>query len=129
MKRSPKLCRRLAFGAWALLGGIFVIGQFVFLGWVGPGPVFLFWSIVATPLLALTAWWLRRFVRSTPWLTLATLAAIWSALLVAALIDPFTDLRGVAPWSAFLGMLLFPVILTYAVLAQVEERVPGDGTA
>jgi hypothetical protein len=48
----------------------------------------------------------------------------WLVLLIAALIDPFAELRGVARLSAFLGMLAFPVVLTFVVLRQVERRVP-----
>ena len=107
-----------------MLGGLFVLGQFAFLGWVGPGPVFFAWSIAAAPLLALTAWWLKRYVTRMPWRTLAALGASWAALLAIGLFDPITELHGVGPWAALGGMLFFPPLLTFIVLAWVEDRVP-----
>jgi hypothetical protein len=53
-------CRRLAYGTWYVLAALFLLGQFAFLGWVGPGPIFVSWSALAVPTLAATLIWLRR---------------------------------------------------------------------
>jgi O-antigen/teichoic acid export membrane protein len=127
--RTTRFCRALAFGAWTLLAGLFLLGQFAFLGWVGPGPVFIYWTILAAPLLAVTVYWLRHYLASMPWKQVALASTIWGALIVGALTNHFTELHGVAAWATFLGLLLFPLVLTYRVLTVVEDRVPVRGTA
>jgi hypothetical protein len=127
--RTSRACRGAAFGAWTLLGGLFVLGEFAFLGWVGPAPVFLYWSIAAAPLLALTIYWLRPYGGAPSWRWTIGAGIVWLALLVVAVADPLTELSGLAAWASFLGMLVFPIGLTYQVLALVEDRVPAQGTA
>jgi hypothetical protein len=51
------------------------------------------------------------------------------ALATIAVVVPFTELSGWAAWTSFLGMLLFPIGLTYGVLAIIDERTSSRGTA
>jgi hypothetical protein len=126
---SPRVCRVLAFGAWTLLGAGYVLGQFAFLGWVGPAPAFIYWSAAGIPLFVLTEIWLRGRARK-PSSRVAVVAAVtWLTLLSVAFLDPIEKLQGAGPWAVFLGMLIFPLVLTYAVLARVEDGVRVNGTA
>ena len=126
---TPRACRRLAYGTWYVLAALFLVGQFTFLGWVGPGPIFVYWSALAVPTLAATLIWLRRSGVHAPRLPLIVGGCTWLALVTIAVVDPFTELSGWAAWTSFLGMLLFPVGLTYGVLAIIDERTSWRGTA
>ena len=119
---TPSSCRRLAYGTWCVLAALFLLGQFAFLGWMGPGPIFVYWSALAVPTLAATLIWLRRSGSYAPWLPLVVGGVTWLVLVTVAVVDPFTELSGSAAWSSFLGMLLFPVGLTYGVLKIIDER-------
>jgi hypothetical protein len=122
-------CRRLAYGTWYVLAALFLLGQFAFLGWVGPGPIFVSWSALAVPTLAATLIWLRRSGVHAPRRPLIVGGVTWLALATIAVVVPFTELSGWAAWTSFLGMLLFPIGLTYGVLAIIDERTSSRGTA
>lgn len=126
---SPTFCRRLAFGAWTFLGGLYVLGQYAFLGWFGPAPVFLAWSLAATPGLLITGYWLRHQSGRTPRRLLGFAAAVWLPLLIIAFAVPIAELGGWITWSSFVGMLAFPLVFTYLVLSAVEEMVKLPGAA
>lgn len=124
---SPTLCRRLAFGAWTLLGGLYVVGQYALVGWIGPAPVFLAWSVAAAPSLLLTGYWLRQQTGRMPRRLLTFAAAVWLPFLIVALAVPTVELGGWVAWAGFLGMLLSPLVFTFLALASVEEsaKLPG----
>jgi hypothetical protein len=123
---SSKKCRSLAFLAWAILVFGYAAGQFAFIGWVGPGPVFLLWTLVALPLLGVTAFWLRKQGTLVRRSLVLCLLALWILLGTLAVIDQ--DVGNLPFWFLSSVFLVFPVVVGFQVMKYIEAT-PDKSTA
>ena len=128
-KRSLRRCRTLTFSSWALLVAAFVFGEYFLLGWVGPAPVFVGWSLLALPLTVATLRWLRRLSAFPGRPAVIISALCWMVLLLSAVNYARIDLPDAVGLVFIGGMLIFPIVLTYFILKQIEERTSVAGTA
>jgi hypothetical protein len=125
---QARQCRRLAFTVWTILIAAYILSQFLFLGWVGPVPIFLLWSFVVLPIFAITLWWLHTAQQPVTRREIVLTGAAWLILGLVAVSDVNPNSDG-SFWILVLAFLVFPVLLSYQILKHIEGVAPSNGTA
>jgi hypothetical protein len=114
-------CRRLARGAWLGSLALYLILIYLSLGILGPYWAFLYWSVPAIPLFGLTWFWLYRARSRVPVRLLVLSLVAWCSIFLLFWVGELRNAPSLYFWVAFVSTGVFPMLLTWALLRQIDH--------
>jgi hypothetical protein len=122
-------CRRLARGA-ALAALILYLGLLVLsLGYLGPYWAFVYWSAAAIPVFILSWYWLYRARGSLPFRLLVLILTAWMSVFLLIWLGDLGDGTTILFWVAFALTGALPLLITWALLRQIDSPPPDAQAA